>query len=87
MSRIAAVSALGQQIWLDNLSRQLIESGELARWISEDAVAGVTSNPAIFYNAIRTDPAYQTAVATLKGLPAETPTATSNSSSSPAKPA
>ena len=67
MSRIAAVSALGQQIWLDNLSRQLIESGELARWISEDAVAGVTSNPAIFYNAIRTDPAYQTAVATLKG--------------------
>lgn len=67
MSRIAAVSALGQQIWLDNLSRQLIESGELARWIEEDAVAGVTSNPAIFYNAIRTDPAYQTAVATLKG--------------------
>lgn len=67
MSRIAAVSALGQQIWLDNLSRQLIESGELARWISEDAIAGVTSNPAIFYNAIRTDPAYQTAVATLKG--------------------
>lgn len=66
MSRIAAISRLGQQVWLDNLSRQLLESGELARWIADDAVAGVTSNPAIFYNAIRTDPAYQQAVAQLK---------------------
>lgn len=66
MSRIAAIAPLGQQIWLDNLSRQLLDSGDLARWIADDAIAGVTSNPAIFYNAIRTDPAYQTAVATLK---------------------
>ena len=48
MSRIAAISRLGQQVWLDNLSRQLLESGELARWIADDAIAGVTSNPAIF---------------------------------------
>jgi transaldolase len=67
MSRIAAISRLGQQVWLDNLSRQLLESGELARWIADDAVAGVTSNPAIFYNAIRNDPAYQKAVAELQG--------------------
>jgi len=66
MSRIAAISRLGQQIWLDNLSRQLLESGELARWIADDAIAGVTSNPAIFYNAIRTDAAYQAATAALK---------------------
>ncbi len=66
MSRIAAISRLGQQVWLDNLSRQLLESGELARWIADDAVAGVTSNPAIFYNAIRNDPAYQKAVGELK---------------------
>lgn len=66
MSRIAAISPLGQQIWLDNLSRQLLESGELARWIADDAIAGVTSNPAIFYNAIRTDPAYSEALAKLK---------------------
>lgn len=66
MSRIAAIAPLGQQIWLDNLSRHLLESGELARWIAEDRIAGVTSNPAIFYNAIRTDAAYQTAVAQLK---------------------
>ena len=66
MSRIAAISRLGQQVWLDNLSRQLLESGELARWIADDAIAGVTSNPAIFYNAIRTDAAYAEAVSKLK---------------------
>lgn len=71
MSRIAAISRLGQQIWLDNLSRRLIESGELAAWIADDAVAGVTSNPAIFFNAINTDPAYQATVETLKASPLE----------------
>jgi transaldolase len=71
MSRIAAIAPLGQQIWLDNLSRQLLESGELARWIADDAIAGVTSNPAIFYNAIRTDPAYGDAQAKLKASPLE----------------
>jgi len=69
MSRISAIAALGQQIWLDNLSRQLIDSGELARWIADDAIAGVTSNPAIFFNAIRNDPAYQAATAALKDSP------------------
>ncbi len=73
MSRIAAIAPLGQQIWLDNLTRELIEQGELARWIAEDAIAGVTSNPAIFYNAIRSDAAYQAAARALKGsaLPPE----------------
>ena len=66
MSRIAAIAPLGQQIWLDNLTRQLLDSGELARWIADDAIAGVTSNPAIFFNAIKNDPAYQAAVASLK---------------------
>jgi transaldolase len=66
MSRIKAIAQFGQQIWLDNLSRQLLDSGELARWIDEDAIAGVTSNPAIFFNAIRTDPAYQAEIAALK---------------------
>lgn len=69
MSRIAAISRFGQQIWLDNLSRQLLDSGELARWIADDAIAGVTSNPAIFYNAIRTDVAYLAATAELKSSP------------------
>ncbi|HSG24139.1 MAG TPA: transaldolase [Azonexus sp.] len=66
MSRIKAIASLGQQIWLDNLSRQLLDSGELARWIAEDAIAGVTSNPAIFYNAIRSDAGYQAEIARMK---------------------
>ena len=62
-SRIAAVAQLGQQIWLDTLSRQLIESGTLSRWINEDAVAGLTSNPAIFQQALSKDATYQPAIA------------------------
>lgn len=66
MSRLQAIAQLGQQIWLDNISRQLLDSGDLARWIADDAIAGVTSNPAIFYNAIRSDALYQAEIARLK---------------------
>lgn len=66
MSRIKAIASFGQQIWLDNLSRQLLDSGDLARWIAEDRIAGVTSNPAIFYNAMRSDAAYRADIARLK---------------------
>ncbi|MYM65804.1 transaldolase [Pseudoduganella sp. FT55W] len=65
-SRLQAVGALGQQIWLDNLSRQLIASGQLAELIAHDGVQGVTSNPAIFYHAIQHDPAYQAALPLLR---------------------
>ncbi len=46
------VQAFGQSIWLDNLSRKLIASGEMKRLIDEDGVLGVTSNPTIFQKAI-----------------------------------
>jgi transaldolase len=65
-SRLKAVAALGQQIWLDNLSRDLIGSGRLARWIADDGIQGLTSNPSIFYNAIRSDAAYQAALPALR---------------------
>ena len=65
-SRLQAVADLGQQIWLDNLSRELVESGELAAWMADDAIQGVTSNPSIFYNAIRKDPSYQAALPALR---------------------
>ena len=42
----------GQSVWLDNLSHKLVDSGELQRWVSEDAITGVTSNPTIFQKAI-----------------------------------
>lgn len=65
-SRIKAIGELGQQIWLDNLSRELISSGTLASWIADDGVQGLTSNPAIFFNAIRSDDAYQAALPALR---------------------
>lgn len=43
---------IGQSFWLDNLSRNLINSGELKRLIAEDGITGITSNPTIFQKAI-----------------------------------
>ena len=54
-SRLQAVRAFGQGIWLDNLSRELWQSGALKQWIEQDGIAGVTSNPAIFHKAIAND--------------------------------
>ena len=52
MSNLHAVAAAGQSIWSDQISRQMLDSEELHRRISEDAVTGVTSNPSIFAKAI-----------------------------------
>ncbi len=49
---------LGQSVWLDNLSRKLISSGELRRFIDEDGLSGITSNPTIFQKAISGSPDY-----------------------------
>ena len=46
------VQQYGQSIWLDFIRRQIIENGELQRWIDEDGLMGVTSNPTIFQKAI-----------------------------------
>jgi len=69
MNRLQAIRPFGQRIWLDNLSRDLLRSGELSRWIDEDGIAGVTSNPAIFHKAIRDDVRYVSALQELKALP------------------
>ncbi len=53
---------LGQSIWLDDIGRRMLDDGSLARLISEDAVAGVTSNPAILANSIMKDPQYAQAI-------------------------
>jgi transaldolase len=50
--RLAALTAAGTSIWLDQLSRGLIDSGELARMVQEESLRGVTSNPAIFEKSI-----------------------------------
>ena len=49
---LLAIHELGQSIWLDNISRELLDSGKLASLIAEDGISGVTSNPTIFEKAI-----------------------------------
>jgi len=57
-SRLHRLSALGQSVWIDYLSRDLLHSGGLAQMMEEDAVTGVTSNPTIFQKAISQGSAY-----------------------------
>lgn len=66
MNRLLQVRTLGQQIWLDNLSRSLLREGHLARLVREDGVAGVTTNPAIFEKAIAGGKYYEDDLAVLK---------------------
>jgi transaldolase len=51
-SNLHKLSALGQSVWIDYLSRDLLETGELRQKMDEDAVVGVTSNPTIFQKAL-----------------------------------
>jgi transaldolase len=52
------LSALGQSVWIDNLSRESIREGQLKRLIEEDSVVGATSNPTIFQKAMASGNAY-----------------------------
>jgi transaldolase len=52
----------GQSLWLDNITRDLLESGALARYIDELSVTGLTSNPTIFDHAIKNSSAYDAAI-------------------------
>ena len=51
-SRLHGLAELGQSVWIDSLSRGWLKSGDLARWMDEDALTGVTSNPTIFQKAL-----------------------------------
>src|SRR5260221_2445717 len=53
---------LGQSLWLDNLARDLLNSGPLKRYIDELSVTGLTSNPTIFDHAIKNSTAYDAAI-------------------------
>ena len=52
----------GQSLWLDNITRDLLESGTLVRYIDELSVTGLTSNPTIFDHAIKNSSAYDAAI-------------------------
>src|ERR1700756_1149317 len=49
---------LGQSIWLDNITRDLLDTGTLQQYIDEFSVTGLTSNPTIFENAIKKSRSY-----------------------------
>jgi transaldolase len=53
---------LGQSIWLDNITRDLLNDGTLRRYIDELSVTGLTSNPTIFDHAIKNSTAYDAAI-------------------------
>src|ERR1044071_5668414 len=54
---------LGQSLWLDNITRDLLNTGTLKRYIDELSVTGLTSNPTIFDYAIKNSGAYDEAIA------------------------
>jgi len=57
-----ALHDLGQSIWLDNITRHLLDSGTLAHYIDELSVTGLTSNPTIFDQAIKSSTDYDAAI-------------------------
>src|SRR5215210_1173896 len=56
--RLAAITEAGTSVWLDQVRRSLVDTGELQRMVEEESLRGVTSNPAIFEKAILGSPDY-----------------------------
>lgn len=61
-NHLAEIGKLGQSIWMDNLTRDLIRSGDLKQMIETRALRGITSNPAIFEKAIAGNAIYDDAI-------------------------
>jgi transaldolase len=62
---------LGQSLWLDNITRDLLDDGTLERYIDELSVTGLTSNPTIFEQAIKKSAAYDAAIRSGEGMAVE----------------
>lgn len=62
-NHLREITEAGQAVWLDNISRALIDDGELERLIEEDGLTGVTSNPTIFEKAMGGSDRYDSALA------------------------
>ncbi|MGF1492278.1 MAG: transaldolase [Microcoleaceae cyanobacterium] len=62
-NHLIEIKDLGQSIWMDNLSRDLIESGDLKQMITDKGIRGITSNPAIFEKAIKGNAIYDKDIA------------------------
>ncbi len=66
-SNLHRLSGLGQSVWIDSLSRGMLESGQLAKLMADDAVTGVTSNPTIFQKALAEGTRYDAQLKKLLG--------------------
>ena len=62
MKATQLIHNLGQSLWLDNITRDLVNSGTLKRYIDEFSVTGLTSNPTIFDHAIKNSSSYDAAI-------------------------
>ena len=58
MNKAQELQRLGQSLWLDNITREILDNGTLRRYVDEFAVTGLTSNPTIFNEAIGNTDAY-----------------------------
>lgn len=74
MKATTRLHALGQSLWLDNITRDLLTSGALERYRTELCITGLTSNPTVFDHAIRNTNAYDDAIGwkIRQGMPCET---------------
>jgi len=68
MNQTQALAAMGQSLWLDNISRAILEDGTLARYIAELSITGLTSNPTIFDKAIGETAYYDSGIREKKAL-------------------
>src|ERR1700680_4756801 len=66
-TRLRALQSVGVSIWLDTLSRELLESGEFAELVRDSGVTGATSNPTIFAKAITGSDRYDSQLRRLAG--------------------
>jgi len=62
MNKTSKLRALGQSVWLDNITRDLLDSGTMRRYIAEYSVTGLTSNPTIFDEAIGKTASYDAGI-------------------------
>ncbi len=72
MSATADLHALGQSLWLDNITRDILDDGTLQRYIDELSVTGLTSNPSIFQKAIAGSASYESQIRELEGAGLDT---------------
>ena len=62
MNHLQALRDLGQSLWLDNITREILDNGTLKRYIDEFRITGLTSNPTIFDEAIGNSDAYDAGI-------------------------